>query len=198
MNDQPKPKIKRISRLDLWRINLRSYFIQGSWNSERMLALGLCYALMPVLKRLYSTDEEKRAFLHRHLSFFNAHPYTSSWILGAIAKLEQESVNQQWDSNRPITIFKERLFGPLGTIGDTLFWKLLKPIAAMVGVICSILLGLTGVLIFFLVYNIPHVLFRFSALMKGYNDGFDLVRHISVRRFQYIFGRLRKVGTVSA
>ena len=187
-------KLKIIGRFDLWRINMRSFFIQGSWNSERMLALGFCYALMPVLHRLYDTKQERRAFLERHLEFFNAHPYTSSWLLGAIAKLEQEAVSQRWENDRPIHIFKERLYGPMGAIGDTLFWKLLKPVAAMVGILASMLFGIVGIAIFLVLYNVPHIWFRYSALVKGYNEGFDLVRHISVRRFQKLFARLKSIG----
>ncbi|MCR4440280.1 MAG: PTS system mannose/fructose/sorbose family transporter subunit IID [bacterium] len=179
---------------DLWRVWWRSFFIQGSWNFERMLALGFCFAILPIARRVARTEEQRRAFLQRHLQFFNTHPFTAAWVLGAVAKLEQQAVAQNWTEDRPIRLFKERLCGPLGAIGDTLFWSRAKPIAAMIGVILAMHLGWWGVIAFLLVYNVPHLWFRAHVLFQGFREGFDVVRRISVRRFQPYADRLATAG----
>jgi len=183
-----------IRRIDLLKVYMRSFFIQGSWNFERMLGLGFCFALIPIAKRLYSTNEEIKQFLKRHLQFFNAHPFTSSWLLGAIAKLEQQTITKESVDQRSLQVFKERLCGPLGAIGDTLFWRHIKPIAAMTGMLLSMLFGVIGVVIFLVIYNIPQFWFRMYALKQGFREGFDLVNRISKRRFQKIFNRLGLLG----
>ena len=48
-------------------VMLRSTFLQGSWNYERMQNGGWCYAIIPAIKRLYTTKEEQAAALKRHL-----------------------------------------------------------------------------------------------------------------------------------
>ncbi len=180
---------------DLWRVWWRSFFIQGSWNFERMLALGFCFALIPIAGRI---PKSKRAsFLQRHLQFFNTHPVTAAWVLGAVAKLEQQAVAQRWPEDRPIRLFKERLCGPLGAIGDTLFWSRAKPLAALVGLIVGMHIGWWGVLAFLLAYNVPHLWFRHHALWQGFREGFEVVRRISMRRFQPYADRLAAVGALA-
>jgi len=161
-----------------------------------MLALGFCFALMPIAKRVAKSAGQRVAFLQRHLQFFNTHPYTALWVLGAVAKLEELAVREKWQDDRPIRVFKERLCGPLGAIGDTLFWARAKPIAAMIGVVAAIRVGWWGVVLFLLVYNLPHLWFRAYALFHGFREGFDVVRRISVRRFQPHADRLALAGAV--
>ncbi len=183
-----------VRKSDLWRVWWRSFFIQGSWNFERMLALGFCFALIPVAKRVARNDQRRVAFLQRHLQFFNTHPFTALLVLGAVAKLEQSALRQKWQEDRPIRLFKERLCGPLGAIGDTLFWARAKPIAAMIGVIVAMHAGWWAVPLFLVVYNLPHLWFRAHALFQGFREGFDVVRRISVRRFQPLADRLALAG----
>lgn len=64
---------KKLTQSDLKSIFIRSNLHQGSWNYERMQALGYCYAMIPAIKRLYKGEDQKQA-LKRHLEFFNTHP----------------------------------------------------------------------------------------------------------------------------
>ena len=69
---------KKIRRSVMWR----SMFLQGSWNYERMQNGGWCFSMIPAIKKLYKTKEDRAAALKRHLEFFNTHPYVASPILG--------------------------------------------------------------------------------------------------------------------
>ena len=69
-------------------VMLRSTFLQGSWNYERMQNGGWCYAIIPAIKRLYTTKEEQAAALKRHLEFFNTQPYVASPVMGVTLALE--------------------------------------------------------------------------------------------------------------
>ena len=60
----------------------RSFFLQGSWTYERMQNVGWAFAMIPAIKKLYSSKEDRAAALKRHLEFFNTHPYVASPILG--------------------------------------------------------------------------------------------------------------------
>lgn len=172
--------MKRIRKRDLIRILHRSFYIQGAWNYERMLGLGICFCLIPIAKRICETEEQYRNFLERHLDFFNSHPYMASFALGSITKLEEEAILKNWDDYQPITIFKERLCGPLGAIGDNIFWRLLKPLSAALGVGCSILFGWIGVVLLLVFYNFFHFSVRASGIYLGFRKGFDIIRDISI------------------
>ena len=60
-------KLTKKDRISVW---LRSTFLQGSWNYERMQNGGWAFAMIPAIKRLYKTKEERSAALKRHLEFF--------------------------------------------------------------------------------------------------------------------------------
>ena len=186
--------IERIRKNDLFCIFWRCFLIQGSWNFKSMLGLGFCYSSIPIVKRLYKTKEERAIFLKRHLEFFNAHPYFATWCLGAVAKLEEEAQIKKWDSKKPISIFKERLAGPLGSIGDQYFWTGVKPATAGIGVLLGLLIGWVALPFYLLIYNIPHIYIRAKGLSQGYKKGFDIVSDISVRKYQKVFKLLSIVG----
>lgn len=188
--------MKRIRKIDLIKVLLRSFYIQGSWNFERMMGLGLCFCLIPVARRLCNSREEMVNFLQRHLDFFNAQPYMASYALGALTKLEEQAIRHKWKDKRPITVFKERICGPLGAIGDTLFWKFLKPTVASVGVILSLLIGWIGVIIFLFLFNIPHLYVRINGLFRGYKKGFDIISDLSISGTQKYFKLLNTISNI--
>lgn len=190
--------VERIKSIDRIRMFFRCFFIQGSWNFKSMLGLGFCFSSIPIAKRLYKTKEEQSQFLKRHLEFFNAHPYFASWCLGAVAKLEEEAQLKKWENKKPISIFKERLAGPLGSIGDQYFWTGVKPVTAGIGVLLGFLVGWLAIPIYLLIYNIPHIYIRAKGLSEGYKKGFDIISDLSLRKYQKVFKTISLIGLLMA
>ncbi|MCO4476938.1 PTS system, mannose-specific IID component [Streptococcus infantarius subsp. infantarius] len=83
----------QLSKSDRQKVWWRSTFLQGSWNYERMQNLGWAYALIPAIKKLYTSKEDRAAALERHLEFFNTHPYVAAPIIGVTLALEEERAN---------------------------------------------------------------------------------------------------------
>ncbi len=83
---------KTLNKKDLFWIFVRSNFLLGSFNFERMQAMGFCVSLIPALKKLYQGDELKAA-LKRHLEFFNTQPFLGAAIMGIIAAMEEKRAN---------------------------------------------------------------------------------------------------------
>lgn len=182
---------RRLIKRDLVRVGLRSFFIQASWNYERMLGLGWAFAMMPILHRLKLHGDARKAFLRRHLTFFNASPFVSSFALGTVAKLEEEADKQRpSDRQRPsassdgdrtdhIERIKVALSGPLGSVGDRLFWHGFRPMAALLGVASMVLWGIWGALVFLVAFNLPHLYFRFYGVVQGHRLGFEIAKEFS-------------------
>ena len=187
-----------IRRSDLYKIFFRCFLVQGSWNFQSMIGLGFCYCSIPIMKRLYKSADDREKFLKRHIYFFNSHPYFASWCLGAVAKLEEEYERKGWADHRPIDVFKERLVGPLGALGDRLFWANIKPASAGIGVWLALLIGWMAIPVFLLVYNIPHIYIRANGLFKGYAKGFDIVSDISERHFKVWIKYVSIIGMITA
>jgi len=183
----------QISKRDLFRVLLRSFYIQSTWNAERLLGLGFCFCLIPIARRLFNSKEELIDFLQRHLDFFNSHPYMATYALGAVANIEEQAYVKKWEDKRPISVFKTRVMGPLGAIGDTLFWQLIRPILGFVGIILLALIGTWGAVVYLLVYNFIHVGIRIKGLVDSYSKGFDIVRDLSMRKTQKYFRTMKYV-----
>lgn len=92
---------------------------QWAWNYEKMQALGYCYSIMPVLKKLYGHSPEllKRA-MKLHLEFFNTTPAMAHLIVGADIALEEQ---YGLENEEAIVSLKTSLMGPFAGVGDTLF-----------------------------------------------------------------------------
>ena len=71
---------KKLTSSDFFWAFVRSNFLQGSWNMERMQALGYCFGMIPIIKRLYEGEERKQA-LKRHLEFYNTQPFVTAPII---------------------------------------------------------------------------------------------------------------------
>lgn len=64
---------KKLTQSDIRGVFLRSNLFQGSWNFERMQALGFCFSMVPAIRRLYpENNEARKQAIRRHLEFFNA------------------------------------------------------------------------------------------------------------------------------
>lgn len=73
---------KRLTSGDLRSMFLRSNVLLASANFERVQNLGICYIMIPAIKRLYAPGPERIEALKRHLEWFNTQPYCASPILG--------------------------------------------------------------------------------------------------------------------
>ena len=169
-------------------IFLRSFFIQAVWNFKSMLSIGWTFTLSPFAKKLYGDKKHYQDFLNRHLSFFNAHPYFASYALGAIARLEEDSVNVENYDHEQIEKFKNAIIGPLGAIGDQLFWANIKPASIMVGYLGVLIFPelfqkLIFLCIFLILYNIPHIYMRYFGIIRGYNEGLSIYRKLRIESF---------------
>ena len=60
-----------LSKKDRRSVMLRSQFLQGSWNYERMQNGGWAFSLIPALRKLYPNKEDASAALKRHLEFLS-------------------------------------------------------------------------------------------------------------------------------
>ena len=60
---------KKLTQSDIRGVFLRSNLFQGSWNFERMQALGFCFSMVPAIRRLYpENNEARKQAIRRHLA----------------------------------------------------------------------------------------------------------------------------------
>ena len=128
--------MKKLTKSDFFWAFVRSNFAQGSWNMERMQALGYCFGMVPILKRLYEGEELKQA-IKRHLEFYNTQPFVTAPIIGITAAMEEQRANGKDIPDGVINGIKVGMMGPLAGVGDPIFWGTLRPITASWCIFCT-------------------------------------------------------------
>ena len=179
-------KIK-LTKADRRKVMIRSQFLQGSWNYERMQNGGWAFALIPALKKLYPNKEDASAALKRHLEFFNTHPYIAAPILGVTLALEEEKANGADINDAAIQGVKVGMMGPLAGIGDPVFWFTVRPILGAVAASLAVASGsIVGPLLFFVLWNIIRIAFLWYTQEFGYQKGTEITQDLSGGMLQKI------------
>ena len=160
-----------LSKQDRRSVALRSTFLQGSWNYERMQNGGWCFAMIPAIKKLYTNKEDQKAALKRHLEFFNTHPYVASPVLGVTLALEEEKANGAQVDDAAIQGVKVGMMGPLAGVGDPVFWFTARPMLGALGASLAMGGSILGPILFLLIFNLPAQGLRYYLMNAGYKLG---------------------------
>lgn len=175
--------MKKLTKSDMFWTFVRSNYLQGSWNFERMQALGYCFGMIPVLKRLYDGDELKAA-LKRHLEFYNTQPFMTAPIIGITAALEEQRANGQNIGDGVINGLKVGMMGPLAGVGDPVFWGTLRPMLAALGASLALGGNVLGPIVFFVLFNAVRLAMRWYGIRYGYDKGVGIVKDIGGNKLQ--------------
>ena len=188
----PATSEKMLTTRDLRRMYWRSTFLLGSFNFERMQAMGFCYTLMPAIRKVYRGDKAaEAAALKRHLEFYNTQPWVSSVVFGVTAAMEEQKAKGEDISEETITSVKVGLMGPLAGVGDPIFWGTARPVLAALGASLALNGSIVGPLLFFVGINLLRVLTRWYGLKFGYERGTEMVTEVGG-------GQLKKITQMAA
>lgn len=164
-----------LTRKDLWKMFWRSLFTMSSINYERYESLGFDYAMVPVLRRLYTDKDEYISALKRHNEFFNCHPYTTNIVLGVSAALEEQKALGKPITDSTITSTKTALMGPLSGIGDSVFKATFMTIFAAIGAGLAMNGNWLGPIVFIVPNVALNLASRYIGVFWGYKFGVKLI-----------------------
>ncbi len=183
----------RLTRGDLLRSwALWTFFAHANYNYERLQGTGFAHAMTPIIKRLYTTPDEIRAALKRHLVFFNTEPNFGNIVHGTVIAMEEQRANGAPIDDDAINSVKSGLMGPLAGIGDTLSQSTITPILLALGIgiaggtasgsAVPTLVGATGnplgAIIYMVLVSVVIVAIGYTAWMAGYARGRTFVTDI--------------------
>lgn len=144
----------------------RSCFLQGSFNYERMQAAGWLYSILPGLEKIHTDKDDLATSMTHNMEFFNIHPFLVTFAMGICLSLEQKKADIP-----TIRAVRVSLMGPLGGIGDALFWMTLVPILAGITSQMAIAGNPAGPIIFLVVFNVIQFAIRFGLMNWSYKMG---------------------------
>lgn len=140
--------------------------LQASFNYERMQAAGWLWAMLPGLKKIHTNKEDLSLSMQHNMEFFNTHPFLVTFVMGIILSLEQ----QKADINT-IRAVRVAAMGPLGGIGDSLFWFTLVPITAGIAAPMAMEGNIAGPILFFVITFGVEMALRFWLMHWSYALG---------------------------
>lgn len=148
----------------------RSLFLQASFNYERMQSGGWLYGILPGLKKIHRDKDDLAASMSHNLEFFNTHPFLVTFVMGIVLSLEQNKADIP-----TIRAVRVAAMGPLGGIGDALFWFTLVPITAGITSNMAINGNIAAPFIFLLIFNAAQFAVRFFLMKWSYKLGTNAI-----------------------
>lgn len=161
---------KQLDKATLNKMVWRSLFLQGSFNYERMQSAGWLYGMLPGLQKIHTNKKDLAASMSHNLEFFNTHPFLVTFVMGIILSLEQNKADIQ-----TIRAVRVAAMGPLGGIGDALFWFTLVPIVAGMTSNMALQGQIAAPFIFLLVFNAVQFALRYWLMNWSYKMGTDAI-----------------------
>ena len=172
----PKDERKMLNKA-FWR----SFTLYAAVSPAKQGASGFCYALMPFINKFYKDDEQgKKDALVRSMSYFNTTITCSTFIMGLVASMEKKNAGQEDFDASSINAVKSSLMGPLAGIGDSIFWGVLRVIAAGIAVGMGMAGNVLAPIIFLLLFNIPEILVKYYGTFLGYKLGSEYIQKMYV------------------
>ena len=150
----------------------RSFTLYSAVTPAKQGASGVSYTMQPFIDRFYQNREaDRKAAMVRHRSYFNTNVAMFPFIMGITASMEKENAEKDDFNPESINAIKTSLIGPLAGIGDSVFWGVLRVIAAGIGVSLAQANNFMAPLIFLLLFNLPVQLVRWQGAKLGYTLG---------------------------
>ena len=162
---------RKVEKKDLNKVFWRQFGLQVGWNYEKMMGMGYCFTMIPIIEKFYKDKEEKKEALDLHLQFFNTNPTMAPYIIGADIAIEEEA---GLENKEAINSFKVGLMGPFAGIGDTVFVAIYRSIVFSIAAYLALEGNFFGaifpVITALLLWGV-----RYKFLMVGYNQGHKLI-----------------------
>ena len=143
-----------------------SCFLQSSFNYERMQACGWLWGMLPGLQKIHTNKEDLKASMAHNLDFLNTHPVLVTFVMGIVLSLEQNKAD-----TATIRSVRISAAGPLGGIGDALFWLTLVPITAGLTANMAMEGQIIGAVLFLIIFNAVQFAVRFGLMYWSYGLG---------------------------
>lgn len=144
----------------------RSLFLQASFNYERMQACGWLWGILPGLEKIHTNKDDLATSMGHNLEFFNTHPFLVTFVMGIVLSLEQQKADIP-----TIRAVRVAAMGPLGGIGDAIFWFTLVPIDAGICANMAISGNPVAPFLFLIVFNVVQFAVRYKLMYWSYDMG---------------------------
>ena len=151
-----KPSGYKVTKKDLRNANWRWLMSVCTFNYQTQQGASVAYALSPVLRKIYTNDEDYKQALNNHFRYYNTQPWLAAIILGACVAMEERDGLAAADAVQDLKI---------GTMGSIAAYMAIEGNPVGAGIWFALILAIFWV--------------RMHALEFGYKQGVKLVTDFS-------------------
>lgn len=164
-------RTQKLSRWTLLRVYLRSFFSQGSFSVAHRQNIGFAFCMEPAGRKIWPDADDLRKFRLRHLEYYNGNPFMVTLVLGAVIRMEERLRDNDGVTGEDVNRFKTAVGQAVGSVGDRLFWRTLRPFSLVAGLLGAMAFGVWGAVAFLAAFNTPVFLLKWYWLVRGYTLG---------------------------
>ena len=141
-------------------------------NLKKLIAIIMVIALMIPCTAMAATE----SVTSQELTKKNTTITCSTFIMGLVASMEKKNSEQKDFDANSINAVKSSLMGPLAGIGDSIFWGVLRVIAAGIAVGLGASGNVLAPLVFLVLFNVPSILIKYYGTFFGYKLGSEYIQ----------------------
>ncbi|MDR1901311.1 MAG: PTS system mannose/fructose/sorbose family transporter subunit IID [Treponema sp.] len=158
----------------------RSWLLFAGFNMTNFQGMGYGISMLPAIRQFYANNEKKRReALIRSVQFFNCTYETAPFIMGLNAAMEKENAEKDEFDPESINALKAALIGPFSAIGDSVFWGIVRVVAASVAIPLAQNGNILGPILFLGIFHACSIFTRYNLLNVGYTTGAKFLQSIS-------------------
>ncbi len=139
-----------------------------------MQSMGFLHCLISGAKK-----EQRERIRREQKGFFNTHPYMASYIIGAMLRIYDDSKKYPDEIKRFLTVAQTSF----ASTGDLLFWRSIRPALLILATVLAFKVGLFGIIVFLIIYNVFHIYHRFEGIYSGFSNGMNVIFLLKTKRF---------------
>lgn len=171
---------KKLTKKDLVKVwAIWTSFLGGMTNYERMQGVGVCHAMIPVIRKVYDTRDEVVAALKRHLVFFDTDFTAGTIAAGIMASMEEQRANGALLTGDMINKVKTSLMGPLTGLGSSIFQGMQIPILIALGISMGLEGNIAGPIVFTLLVLGTAYPLSYWWFMAAYEQGGRVIENLT-------------------
>jgi mannose/fructose/N-acetylgalactosamine-specific phosphotransferase system component IID len=171
-------------------------FNLASISFERLQGISFGQSMIPVIKKLYKTDEERGEALRRHTGFYNTEPQLGAVVNGIVVGLEEAKANGQPVEDELINGVKVGLMGPIAGVGDVVIQGIMVPLLLSIGMGLAVDGSILGPLFYTVTWLPACLLVSYFLYMRGYDLGVEAVNILMGEEAKKITESLTILGII--
>lgn len=176
--------------MSLFRVFLRSFFINTFQNEKNMQNFGFVYCMKDILRNTTSSVKDYYARLVSYFEYISSNPFFVTAIIGLCINLEKKQKSDM------ISKVKIDAMSPIAALADAMIWGTLKPCLTVLFGTLALLMFSASPILFWLIFILVTNFFRWYNLLLCERMGLGFLFQYSKINLQEIMLVIKRTAMI--